>query len=268
MRAVVSTVAVLAVLLVPSQAEGTDRLSVAPATVEPGGRLTVSGTGCPTGATVSLLPGTGAPDAPELASIKAHDDGSFDGTVSLPAGTETGSQTITAVCGGRPIGSARFQVAVASLEATGGAPAMLTVSRSAVAPGKSVQIFGRPCEDGQTAALFDKKPVTLAASTRVGAAFRAEVAVPRGTPAGTHTLSTRCNGVTTAAATLRVLAVSSRLPSALARPSANNFYLLLGVIAALALLLIVSVTLGLQRQRTRTSTPGYFDLPSQQRPVG
>ena len=269
MRAVVSAVAVAAVLLVPSpQTEGTDGLSVAPATVQPGGRLTVSGTGCPTGGTVSVLPGAGASDAPELASLPARDDGSFNGTVSLPAGTEAGGHTITAVCAGQPVGSARFRVVARELAMTGGAPAMLTVSRSAVAPGRSVRIFGRPCKGGQTAALLDRKPVTLTASTRVGDAFRAEVAIPRGTLSGPHTLSTRCNGVTTAAATLRVVAVGGQLPAAIARPpAANRIYLLLGVIAALAPVLTVSVTLGLQRHRTRTTTPGYFDLPSRQRPA-
>lgn len=274
MRAVVSAVAVAAVLLVPSaQSEPADGLSVTPATVRPGDRLTVSGTGCPTGGTVSILPGAGASDAPELATIPARDDGSFNGTVSLPAGTEAGSHTITAVCAGQPVGSARFRVVERQLALTGGAPALLTVSRSAVAPGGSVRVFGRPCTGGKITALLDRKPVPLAGSTRVGDAVRAEVAIPRGTPPGPHTLSTRCNGVTTAAATLRVVGASGgRLPSGTVTPyprppDANRIYLLLGVIAALALVLTVSVTLGLQRHRTRTSTPGYFDLPSQQPPA-
>jgi hypothetical protein len=273
MRTVVSAVAVAAVLLVPSaQTKPSDRLSVSPETVRPGDRLTVSGTGCPTGGTVSVLPGAGASDAPELATIPARDDGSFNGTVSLPAGTEAGSHIITAVCAGQPVGTARFQVVERPLVLTGGAPALLTVSKSAVAPGGSVRVFGRPCTGGQTTALLDKRPVPLAGSTRVGDAVRAEVAIPRGTPSGPHTLSTRCNGATTAAVTLRVVAAGGRLPGGAATPyprppGANRIYLLLGVIAALALVLTVSVTLGLQRRRTRTSTPGYFDLPSQQRPV-
>jgi hypothetical protein len=273
MRAVVSAVAVVAVLLVPStQTEPADGLSVTPATVRPGDRLTVSGTGCPTGSRVSVLPGAGASDAPELASIPARDDGSFNGTVSLPAGTEAGSHTITAVCAGQPVGSARFRVVARQLVLTGGAPAMLTVSKSAVAPGGSVRVFGRPCSGGQTAALLDKKSVPLAGSTRLGDAVRAAVVIPRGTPPGPHTLSTRCNGVTTAAATLRVVAAGGRLPSGAVTPyprppSTNRIYLLLGAIAALALVLTVSVTFGLQRHRTRTSIPGYFDLPSQQPPV-
>jgi hypothetical protein len=269
MRAVASAVAVAAVLLVPStQTEGSGGLSAAPSTVRPGGQLAVSGTGCPTGSTVSVLPGSGVSDAPELASIPTRDDGSFNGTVSLPAGTKAGSHTITAVCAGQPVGSARFQVVVRNPALTGGAPEMLTVSRSAVAPGGSVRIFGRPCEDGRTAALVDDKPARLSAVTRVGDAFRAELTIPRDTQPGSHTLSTRCDGVTTAAATLRVLAAGGRLPAAPARPpAANRIYLLLGIIAALALLLTVSITLRLQRQRTRTATPGYFDLPSQQRPV-
>ena len=273
MRAVVSAVALAAVLLVPSaQTEPTDGLSVTPATVRPGDRLTVSGTGCSTGGTVSVLPGGGASDAPELATIAARDDGSFNGTVSLPAGTAAGSHTITAVCAGQPLGSARFQVVERPLVLTGGAPAMLTVSKSAIAPGGSVRVFGRPCTGDQTTALLDKKPVPLAGSTRVGDAVRAEVAIPRGTLPGPHTLSTRCNGVATAAATLRVVAAGGRLPAGAVTPyprppGANRMYLLLGVIAVLALVLTVSVTLGLQRHRTRTSTPGYFDLPSQQRPV-
>jgi hypothetical protein len=273
MRAVVSAVAVAAVLLVPSpQTEPAEGLSVTPATVRPGDRLTVSGTGCPTGGTVSVLPGADASDAPELATIPVRDDGSFNGTVSLPAGTKAGSHTITAVCAGQPIGSARFRVLERQLAPTGGAPALLTVSKSAVAPGGSLRVFGRPCSGDQTAALLDRKPVPLAAPTRVGDAFRAEVAIPRGTPPGPHTLSTRCNGVTTAAATLRVVVAGGRPPAGAVTPyprppGANRIYLLLGVIAALALVLTVSLTLGLQRHRTRTSTPGYFDLPSQQRPV-
>jgi hypothetical protein len=273
MRAVVSAVAVAAVLLVPSaQTDATDGLSVSPSTVRPGDRLTVSGTGCPTGGTVSVLPGAAASDAPELATIPARDDGSFNGTVSLPAGTEAGSHTITAVCAGQPVGSARFRVVERQLALTGGAPALLTVSKSAVTPGGSVRVFARPCAGGQTAALLDKKPVPLAASTRVGDAFRAEVTIPDGAAPGAHTLSTRCNGVTTGAATLRVVAAAGRLPSGAVTPyprppGANRIYLLLGVIAALALVLTVSVTLGLQRHRTRTATPGYFDQPSQQRPV-
>jgi hypothetical protein len=270
MRAVVSAVAVVAVLLAPStQTEPADGLSVTPATVRPGDRLTVSGTGCPTGSTVSVLPGAGASDAPELASIPARDDGSFNGTVGLPAGTEAGSHTITAVCAGQPVGSARFQVVERPLALTGGAPALLTLSKSAVTPGGSVRVFGRPCTGGRTTALLDSRPVPLAGSTRVGDAVRAEVAVPRGTPPGAHTLSTRCKGVTTAAATLRVVVTGGRLPRGAVTPyprppGANRMYLLVGVIAALALVLTVSVTLGLQRYRTRISTPGYFDLPSQQ----
>jgi hypothetical protein len=273
MRTAVSAVAVAAVLLVPSaQTDPADGLSVTPATVRPGDRLTVSGTGCPTEAAVSVLPGAGVSDAPELATIPARDDGSFNGTVSLPAGTEAGSHTITAVCAGQPVGSARFQVVERQLALTGGAPALLTVSKSAVAPGGSVRVFGRPCSGGQTTALLDKRPVPLAGSTRVGDAARAEVAIPRGTQPGPHTLSTRCNGVTTAAATLRVVAVGGRLPAEAVTPyprppGASRIYLLLGVIAAMALVLTVSVTLGLQRHRARSSTPGYFDLPSQQRPV-
>jgi hypothetical protein len=273
MRAVVSAVAVAAVLLVPAtQTEPDDGLSVTPATVRPGDRLTVSGTGCPTGGTVSVLPGDGVSDAPELATIPARDDGSFNGTVSLPAGTEAGSHTITAVCAGQPVGSARFRVVERQLALTGGAPALLTVSKSAVAPGRSVRVFGRPCADGRTAALLDRKPVPLAGSTRVGDAVRSEVTIPRGTPPGPHTLSTRCHGVTTSSATLRVMAAGGRLPAEAVTPyprppGANRIYLLLGVIATLALMLTVSVTLGLQRHRNRGTTPGYFDLPSQQRPV-
>ena len=144
---------------------------------------------------------------------------------------------------------------------------MLTVSRSSVAAGKTIRVFGRPCRNGATAALFDRRPVRLAALTRIGASFRADVAIPRGARPGRHALSTQCNGITNASATVRVVAVGGRLPAAQSAASRQGIYLLLGAIAALALLLTISITLGFQRHRTRTSTPGYFDLPSPQRPI-
>jgi hypothetical protein len=244
------------------------KLSVSPATMAPNSRVTVTGSGCAGATSVGLFPGTrDFSAAARLASIPTRGDGSFSGAIRVPGRIGLGPHTLSAVCGDELIASAKIRVVILGFLELDGAPGTLTVSRSAVLAGKRLRILTtRPCQPGTTSAALDGTRLELVAPAPVADAVRADVTIPRTTPPGVYTLSTRCNGLPSGTATLRVLAAAGRaLPASAGGLPVQGINVLLGVIAVLALILIVSIVLSFQRQRTRTTTPGYFDLPSSQR---
>jgi hypothetical protein len=251
------------------QASELGKLSVSPTTLVPGGKVTVSGSGCPGAAAVSIFPDTrDFSDDRKIASMPTREDGSFNGASRIPSEIGLGTHTISAVCADELIGSARIRLVLQGFVALDGTPGTLTVSRSAVLAGGKVRIFAQPCGIGAAGAALNGTRVKLGAPTLVGAAFRADVMIPRSTAPGMYTLSTRCNGRSAGAATLRVLPAGGSLPGRIDSIPIQRTNVLLGVAAGLILILVSGIGLmSFKRHRTRTATPGYFDLPSSQRPV-
>ena len=279
--AVVMTVPAVQLRAAPSLAAASPRSGAAiramqprafaawPTTLGPGSTLTVSGSGCPAGMPVTVLADAReVPHARGIAALPAREDGGFGGMIKVPNDIGLGNHSITAVCAGHPIGSARIRVVVLGLVAFGRAPGMLTVSRSAVRAGRTVRLFAEPCRTGTTSATLNDVQVRLTAPARVGAALMADLTIPSGTAPGTYTLSTRCEGLVVGVATLRVVAAGGSLPARPDDPPVQQTKILLG---AAGLLLVVAagavVLMTVKRHHVRTATPGYFDLPSSHRSI-
>jgi hypothetical protein len=280
MRKALSALSIAVVLTVPAmQAQATPSLvqapepgslSVSPMTLGPGGRLTVSGSGCPGASTVSLVQGArGESTARPIASLPTRADGSFSGTSRLPSWLGVGTHTVSAVCAGEPVGSATIRVVILGFIELDGAHGPLTISRSAVPAGSRLSIFAQPCAAGAAGAELNGTPLRLATPARVGAVVRTGVTIPRSTPPGLLTLSSRCNDQVTGAATLRILSAGRSPPAANAAGlPLRRFNVLLLVAACLILVMVGYLTvMSVERHRNRTSTPGYFDLPASQRPL-
>lgn len=242
------------------------RLAVWPTTLGPGGRLALSGSGCPAGTAVAILvEARNLPHARRIASLPANLDGGFGGTTTVPDGLGLGAHTLTAVCAGQPVGSARIRLVVQGFLPAGGASRTLAISRSAVLAGGTIGLFTEPCGGGTGDAALNGTPVELTAPARAGASLRADLTVPKGTPPGTYTLAARCDGLVVGAATVRVVAAGGSLPGLPNGPPLRRTDVLLGA-AVLVLLAGGGLTLmSLKRHHVRTATPGYFDLPSSNR---
>ena len=252
------------------QVPNPDRLSVSPTTLTPGGKVTISGSGCPAGTTVSLLADARvASEAHRLGSMTAGADGSFDGITNIPGGIGLGSHTLSAFCSDRLIGSERIRLVTQGFVALGGASGTLAVSRSAVAAGGTVKVVTPPCRAGAVTAALDHTQIAVAVPARAGAGVEADATIPTSTPPGTHTLFARCGGLLLGAATLHVIAAGESLPAPVDGSPVPRTDLLLGVAAGMVLVVVLGgITLwSLRRHRARTAIPGYFDLPSSQRQV-
>jgi hypothetical protein len=243
------------------------RLAVWPTTLGPGGKLTISGSGCPAGTAVAVLVDPrDLPHARRVASLPANLDGGFGGTATVPDGLSLGAHTLTAVCAGQPVGSARIRLVVQGFVPAGGASRTLAISRSAVLAGGTIRVFTEPCGAGVGAAALNGTPVELTAPARAGAALRADLTIPKGTPPGTYTLAARCDGLVVGVATVRVVAADGSLPAPPDGPPARRSDLLLGAAVLFLVVAAGGVTLmTLKRHHVRTATPGYFDLPSANR---
>jgi hypothetical protein len=252
------------------QVPNPDRLSVSPTTLTPGTKVTISGSGCPAGTTVSLLADARvASEAHRLGSMTAGADGSFDGITNIPGGIGLGSHTISAFCSDQLIGSEWIRLVTQGFVALGGAPGMLAVSRSAVAAGGTVKVVTPPCRAGAVTAALDHTQLTVAAPARAGAGIEADATIPTSTPPGTHTLFARCGGLLLGAATLRVTAQGGSLPAPVDGSPVPRTDLLLGVATGVVLAVMLGgiALWSFRRHRARTATPGYFDLPNSQRQV-
>jgi hypothetical protein len=252
------------------QVPNPDRLSVSPTTLTPGAKVTISGSGCPAGSTVSLLADARASSvAHRLGSVPTAADGSFDGTTAVPGGIGLGSHTLSAFCSNRLVGSERIRLVTQGFVALGGIPGTLAVSRSAVAAGGTVKIVTQRCGAGAVTAALDDTRVTVPVPAPAGAGVEADVTIPASTPPGMHTLFTHCGGLLVGAATLRVIAAGSSLPAPVDGSPVPRTDLLLGVATGVVLVVLLgAITLwSLRRHRARTATPGYFDLPNPQRQI-
>jgi hypothetical protein len=277
MRKALSALAIAVVLTVPgmpalaapspAQASKSGRLTVSPMTVVPGGKLTVSGTGCPGDGTVHLVPGArDLPAAKRVAAMPTRADGSFNGTTRLPGGIGLGTHTISAVCADELVGSATVRVVNQGFIELDGAHGSLTISRSAVRAGSRLSIFAQPCRTGTAGVALNDRPLKLATPTPVGAVVKAGVTIPRSTRPGLYTLSTRCDGQTSGAATVRVVSAGPTPPTTRQGGLPLRINVLLLVITCLIAVMVGYLTvMGVERHRNRTATPGYFDLPASQR---
>ncbi len=195
-------------------------------------------------------------------------DGSFKGTIRLPSGAGLGTHAISAACGGETVASATIRVVILGFIELDGAPGPLTISRSAVRAGGRMSIFTRPCATGAAGVALNDQPLKLTTPTPVGAVVKAAVTIPRSIPPGQYTLSARCGGQLSGAATIRVVAAGRSPPTTRQGGLPLRINVLLIVVACLITVMVGYLTvMGVERHRNRTATPGYFDLPASQRTV-
>ena len=101
--------ALLLVALVAAPAAAQYDFTVSPGDVVPGGSVTVSGSGCQPGETVTItltqVAATKAVgDSVVIATATTDANGAFTITFVVPEGTAVGSYTLTANCGGHQVG--------------------------------------------------------------------------------------------------------------------------------------------------------------------
>jgi len=212
------------------------KFSVIPRRVERGGVVTISGGGCKPGSKVIFYL-----DGRKIgAKTSSRRDGSFHDTATIPTGTSLGKHTITAVCNGKVVGSAKIRV-VEGYPGTGGRSSTLAVSRSTVAAGTTVSLVTTPCPTGTADAALNDTKLVLASPARSGGLF--STTIPKGTPAGTYTLAARCDGRVAGVATVRVIPAAEALPAQTTGLPSTRANIVPGLAAGAALIVAGALTL-------------------------
>ncbi len=178
-------------------------ITVNPASVAPGGALTVTGSGCGGGSTV-LVGVLDAGGASELAAVAGQSGGAAGWSVklTLPADVRPGTYPVTARCSsyaggydgydGYSGGGFEYAPGTVAVDPPVSAPekldGSLTVDPSTVAAGGTVKVTSSGWQPGeQVTVVLYSTPVTLA-TVRAGADGRLDVtvAIPGATPPGAH----------------------------------------------------------------------------------
>jgi hypothetical protein len=129
------------------------RFSVRPRTVDQGGHITVSGSGCPARVTFSVWL-----NGEVVESGRTSSGGRFVVGVDIPGdASEEEPHRVSARCNGKYNGSQLIEV-VASYPTP---HSLLTSDRTAVPAGQAVTVSGTKCPTGQPAASLDGRPVAL-----------------------------------------------------------------------------------------------------------
>jgi hypothetical protein len=225
-----------------------------------GRRLDIRASGCPAASTATFFL-----DDTALGSTKVDNAGVFNSrTQPVPYTTPSGPHRLKATCG-RTIGPITINVRQPNTTPPQGRSTTLVVSRSAVTAGRTTILTGPSCDNSAPTAFLGGSRLVLDAPVRSGPLLKASATIPADTPAGSHQLLTRCNGVVTGVATLSVMPSVHTAPPP-SRAGIPRRSILPGLSAGLALILVGALTLmSIKRRRTRTATPGYFDLASPDR---
>jgi len=224
-------------------------LVVKPRVVGRGEPIFIYGGGCKPGSKVTFYL-----DGHKIgAKTSSKHDGSFHDFAKIPKRTHPGKHLVSAVCHGKLIGVVKIRVVKkypGPCECPHGHSNNLAVSQSTVVAGKAVSFSAPSCESGASDASLDDTKLVLASPARSGGLYNASATIPKGTPAGTYTLATRCNGQVAGAATVRVTpaALGAGLPTA-------RTNIVPGLAAGVALICLGGLTLlGIKRRRTGAHT--------------
>jgi len=187
--------AALLALAAPAGAVADPPVAVSPSHGAAGSSLQVSGSGCDVPdatAFTSLLDGQGDEIDLGAAAVTA---GAWTVGMTTPAGTRPGTYPVAAECsdyGGTD--GIVYADGSYTVDFPGTAPTptgSLTLGRSTVAPGATVEVQGRANPDDEVNIALYSSPVLLTAtSVKAGAdgGFSATVTIPSGTALGEHTL--------------------------------------------------------------------------------
>ena len=128
-RVVIGALLLVMVAASPAAAQYDD-FTITPGSVQPGGTVTVTGQGCSPGAEVTITLTEGDTSAAKAAgdviattTVTADEDGRFNTTITVPAGTPPGVYSVDATCDGVLVGHAVIDVLDATATPTTGAGA-------------------------------------------------------------------------------------------------------------------------------------------------
>ncbi|HEV8647890.1 MAG TPA: hypothetical protein VG276_00445 [Actinomycetes bacterium] len=221
--------------------------SVSPTTVEAGGTIRISGTGCLPKSKVNFF----LDSFSRIGSTPADREGDFSKRVKLSKRLAVGRHQVTASCKGQTFGPVTITVR-AKYPAADARSSTVAVSRSTVTAGRTVAISAPSCDNGTADASLDDQRLVLAAPVRQGGVYSANATIPSGTPAGTYRIVARCNGRVDGAATVRVVAADQLLPTNATGLPSQRTNILPGLGAGLALIIAGGlVLLGIKRRRSR-----------------
>jgi hypothetical protein len=177
----------------------------------------------------------------------------FRGTGRIPTNVAVGTHRVSAQCRqtGRTVGARNITVRddYPGLQASVGG---MRVDRSTVVAGRTIAFSARSCSNGVTDASLDDTRIQLATPDRSGGIFRAKAAIPRGTPAGTYRLLTRCDGTVAGMATVHVLAANAAVASGGSGLPERRSNIVPGVSLALALIVTGALVLVSISRRRRS----------------
>jgi hypothetical protein len=218
--------------------------NVSPDKVIAGDKVWADGNGCRryTHVTIKL-------DGKEISHFLSDKHGTFDKKVRIPKHTRKGRHLVSAVCGGRHIGSDGIKVKAPYRQHRD----HVYANHSVVKPGKKVRVHGDDCPDGHPVASFDGSPVALTVAGK-GKGFTAEATVPSGTAPGKHKLYAGCDAGSSGTTELNVLDPDSS-ETAAARQAfgpqpPSDIAMWVGLFAGIALL-VASVAITTRHRRNR-----------------
>jgi hypothetical protein len=218
------------------------RFSVRPRTVEPGGHITVSGSGCP--AKVWFVVRL---DGEVVESGRTSSGGRFVVGVDIPDNaSEDVPHRVSARCHGEFVGSQLIEV----VDTYPTQQSLLTTDRTAVPAGQSVTVSGTKCPTGQPAASLDGRPVALNLNRSVkGEGFTATVTIPAAATQGRHTLWAGCDAGSAGTTELQVGNATEPAAARMAfgPPPLGNLTLGASLFAGIAFL-VTSVGIGIRRR--------------------
>jgi hypothetical protein len=217
---------------------------VSPDTVTAGDKVHADGNGCRRRSHVSIKL-----DGKEIAHFLADKHGTFDRRVRIPKGTRKGRHLVSAVCGGRHIGSDGIWVKRRYEQDRN----QLSTDRSVVEVGQKLKVTGDNCPDGLPVASLDGAPVALSVASK-GKGFTAEATVPSGTAPGKHKLYAGCDAGSSGTTELNVLDPDSTETAAARQAFSpqppSDLAMWAGLFAGIALL-VASVAITTRRRSNR-----------------
>jgi hypothetical protein len=217
------------------------RFSVRPRTIDPGGHITVSGSGCPAGVSFSVRL-----DDEVVDSGRTSSGGRFVVGIDIPGGASEDAHRVSARCHGEYVGSQLVEV----VDDYPTQLSLLTTDRTAVPAGQAVTVSGTKCPTGQPTASLDGRPVALNLNHSVrGEGFTATVTIPTTATQGRHSLWAGCDA---GSAGTTELQVGNAIEPAAARmvfgpPPHNDLALWASLFAGIAFL-VTSVGIGIRRR--------------------
>jgi hypothetical protein len=135
-RVVIGALLLVMVAASPAAAQYDD-FTITPGSVQPGGTVTVTGQGCSPGAEVTITLTEGDTSAAKAAgdviattTVTADEDGRFNTTITVPAGTPAGVYSVDATCDGVLVGHAVIDVLDATAAPNTGAGASGPIVRT------------------------------------------------------------------------------------------------------------------------------------------